>query len=210
MSDYIRCPICLFTMRKDAAWSDDIDLQCVGCERTFKLRDALSGTGDDNAPVAEEGGNPDGVTLKAYVIFGVLMAIACLLTVVKGASMTGPWFLFFYGVMVFLVMVGQWFVRVNWRETSTVRVLAAVLIVGVGVTRFVHAYFYLDMRKFLFLAVMAVIGVALQFLSSGGGGFGGRLGGGGSLVGSCSSTGGFGGAGCGGGCGGGGCGGCGS
>ncbi len=214
MSETIRCPFCLFEMSKPGAGASNQAFECVGCNRAFELKDALTGTTGEYKPAPAEASedNSDKSSAPLWWTTIILSAAGSGAAYHTCGEIKGPNFLLLYAGLGFVVFVLQLLVRHMWDNRFSVSVMALVIYWSVGFTRYLVGYHLHEMRKWDYLFILMVVGAIAQFLRASmfegvGTGSGSDCSSGGFWSSGCSSGCG---SSCGGGCGGGGCGGCGS
>jgi uncharacterized membrane protein YgcG len=210
VSETFRCPVCLFEMSKAEDYAPETVLECARCHKAFVFKEALPvsasnppTSGSAEAANPPEPALPDHIRTRLWIGTSVLAGLLAVMTVVFGDQLRGEQFLIAYIILGLVTCISQYIIRHAWKDLMLVSGLAVMVFLIVGVTRLLHGYFFLGMRRWLFLLVVSVFGVLLHLLR-----FQGGWGNGGS---GCSSAGSSCGSSCGGGggCGGGGCGGCG-
>lgn len=208
MNDTFRCPICLFTMSRGEDYAPDTVLECASCGRRFVFKEALPPAKSAVSDSVAEEDRPEpeiGATdFRKLVVAGSIIAlVAALVTIWVDPKLGGPDFILVYAICGLVTVLGQVVIRNGWKDLMVISVLAFAVFEIIGVTRIIHGYYFLEMRRWSVLLIMMGIGGLLHFARSQPGN-GGGSGWGTSCSSGCSSCGG---GGCGGGCGG--CGGCG-
>lgn len=165
----IRCPICLAKAGVDKHVPVTHEIKCPGCQRFYKLRNALPAkTASSILPastILPPRNGAEDRDLKTWVIVLGIVFLTVYFTCEHYHGIDGRPFLGFY----FLVFLGAWLgvvlLRWMWIDAKAITLTGFLVFEGIGGARLVEGL-HQGMQRFGLLITMMVIGGGLFFLRS--------------------------------------------
>lgn len=161
----IRCPVCLFRMRRRKRVALTQQVRCSKCLSSFPLKDALPvklSAATALRPRFRPILSLNQMTIAMLIMLGAGFG-ACIWTWRQAGEAKGLHFVVIYLLMVVVALFGQWVIRRLWDDRWLVSCLAWMLVELVGVTRLISGD-RLGVEEIAIVMVIMVVGGAIQFL----------------------------------------------
>jgi uncharacterized membrane protein YgcG len=180
----VRCPVCLITQSLPGDYPPTQKVYCGNCGRDFLFKNALpvsdkgipgaglSGaglSGEVTAPVPPQSESEipakKNSFLNAVITWALGLILMWLVLQIARpimATLKGPGFLFFYGVVFIAILISVSQLRKVWYDSAQISILGLIIYEAIGVARFNDGS-AAGMHKFEFMFFMMVIGGFLMF-----------------------------------------------
>lgn len=164
----IRCPICLTKAAVDKDVPVTHEIKCPGCQRFYKLRNALPAkTASSVLPartrLPPRNGAEDRGPKTWVIVLGMVFLTVSSFEDYHGID--GPSFLSFYSWVFLGIWLGVVLLRWMWIDSKAITLTGFLLFEGIGGARLVE-WLHQGTKRFGLLIIMMLIGGGLFFLRS--------------------------------------------